>query len=69
MKKLIATLIFTLLLLTIALSVAYYVLFRPYENIDPGDQIAFQDIEPSDAGIYLYKPATFCIYRLATKYK
>jgi len=52
MKKLIATLIFTLLLLTIALSVAYYALFRPYENIDPGDQITFQNIEPSDAGIY-----------------
>ena len=52
MKKLKSTLIFTLIFLTIALGVAYYALFRPYENISPGEQITFQSIEPSDSGIF-----------------
>jgi len=52
MKKLKSILVFTLLFLTIALGVAYYALFRPYENINPGEQITFQNIEPSDSGIY-----------------
>jgi hypothetical protein len=52
MKKIISTSIMTLIFLTIALGVAYYALFRPYENINPDEQITFQNIEPSDSGIY-----------------
>lgn len=52
MKKLKSTLVFSLIFLIIAIGGAYYALFRPYENINPGKQIAFQNIEPSDSGIY-----------------
>lgn len=31
---------------------AYYILLRPYEDIDPGKQIIFQNIKSSDNGIY-----------------
>ncbi|MBT8374407.1 MAG: CocE/NonD family hydrolase [Deltaproteobacteria bacterium] len=52
MKKLKPALILLLIFLTAALGVAYYALYRPYEDINPGAQITFQNIEPSDSGIY-----------------
>ncbi len=52
MKKFASILIYTFLLLMIVLGIAYYRLLRPYENLKPGDRIAFEDIVPTDQGGY-----------------
>ena len=44
MKKLKSTPVFSLVFLIIAIGLAYYALFRPYENITPDEQITFQII-------------------------
>jgi predicted acyl esterase len=52
MKKRNMIFIFLLVFLSLGLGIAYYTLFRPYENINPGEQITFTNIEPSDSGMY-----------------
>jgi len=52
MKKLKSILLFSVIILIVGIGIGYYKLFRPYENIDPGEQISFDGIEPSASDIY-----------------
>lgn len=52
MKTLKRILLFSLTLLVIFAGIAYYLLFRPYENVFPENQLSFTDIEPNELGVY-----------------
>ena len=52
MKKLKLILLFLLIFLITAIGIAYYALLRPYENINPGKQITFENLKPSESYIY-----------------
>lgn len=52
MGKLKSIFLFALIFIIIVIGISYYLLFRPFEDITPAGQTTFQDIKPSDAGLY-----------------